>query len=44
VMVVGDPYEVHEIIEDPATQMAQFFFVEKGQVTEVGEIQVDIGK
>jgi hypothetical protein len=44
VMVVGDPYEVHDIIEDPATQMARFYFSEAGKVTEIGEISVDIGK
>lgn len=44
VMVVGDPYAANQIIENPDTQMAQTYFVEQGRVTEVGEIQVDIGK
>ena len=44
VMVVGDPYELHEIIANPETDTAQTYFVEAGRVTEVGELQVDIGK
>jgi hypothetical protein len=44
VMIVGDPYDVHEIILNPETEMAQTYFVEQGRVTEVGEVVVDIGK
>ncbi len=44
VVVVGDPYEKHEIIENPDTRMAQTYFVEAGRVTEIGELNVDIGE
>jgi hypothetical protein len=44
VIVVGDPYGVNTIIENPDTQMAQTYFVEQGRVTEVGELVVDIGQ
>jgi hypothetical protein len=42
VLVVGDPYFEYEVIENPDTQEAQTYFVEAGQVTQVGDLQVPL--
>lgn len=42
VFVVGDPsVGGHEIIENPDTGTVQTYFVEAGNVTEIGELQIE---
>lgn len=42
VMVVGDPFFLHEVIKDPETLTALPYTVEAGRVTNVGEIKIDL--
>lgn len=42
VIVVGDPYFDYKVIENPDTLKAQTYFVQAGQVTQVGELRVTL--